>query len=154
MELYEILNTLNIKYKEVKHEAAYTVSDMDKININLDGIGCKNLFLKNKDNKFYLVVLPDKKRANIKEIEKIVDAKNLSFASPDTLEEILNLKPGSVTPLGIMNDKENKVTVILDKELQNNHVLIHPLINTKTVSIYYDDLIRFIEYFKHKYICI
>lgn len=154
MELYEILNALNIKYKEVKHEAAYTVSDMDKININLDGIGCKNLFLKNKDNKFYLVVLPDKKRANIKEIEKIVDAKNLSFASPDTLEEILKLKPGSVTPLGIMNDKENKVTVILDKELQNNHVLIHPLINTKTVSIYYDDLIRFIEYFKHKYICI
>lgn len=154
MDLYEILNTLNIKYKEVKHEAAYTVSDMDKININLDGIGCKNLFLKNKDNKFYLVVLPDKKRANIKEIEKIVDAKNLLFASPDTLEEILKLKPGSVTPLGIMNDKENKVTVILDKELQNNHVLIHPLINTKTVSIYYDDLIRFIEYFKHKYICI
>lgn len=154
MDLYEILNTLNIKYKEVKHEAAYTVSDMDKININLDGIGCKNLFFKNKDNKFYLVVLPDKKRANIKEIEKIVDAKNLSFASPDTLEEILKLKPGSVTPLGIINDKENKVTVILDKELQNNHVLIHPLINTKTVSIYYDDLIRFIEYFKHKYICI
>ena len=153
MDLYEILNTLNIKYKEVKHEAAYTVSDMDKININLDGIG-KNLFLKNKDNKFYLVVLPDKKRANIKEIEKIVDAKNLSFASPDTLEEILKLKPGSVTLLGIMNDKENKVTVILDKELQNNHILIHPLINTKTVSIYYDDLIRFIEYFKHKYICI
>lgn len=154
MDLYEILNTSNIKYKEVKHEVAYTVSDMDKININLDGIGCKNLFLKNKDNKFYLVVLPDKKRANIKEIEKIVDAKNLSFASPDTSEEILKLKPGSVTPLGIMNDKENKVTVILDKELQNNHVLIHPLINTKTVSIYYDDLIRFIEYFKHKYICI
>lgn len=48
MELYEILNALNIKYKEVKHEAAYTVSDMDKININLDGIGCKNLFLKIK----------------------------------------------------------------------------------------------------------
>lgn len=154
MDLYEILNTSNIKYKEVKHEAAYTVSDMEKININHDGIVCKNLFLKNKDNKFYLVVLPDKKRANIKEIEKIVDAKNLSFASPDTSEEILKLKPGSVTPLGIMNDKENKVTVILDKELQNNHVLIHPLINTKTVSIYYDDLIRFIEYFKHKYICI
>lgn len=154
MDLYEILNTLNIKYKEVKHEAAYTVSDMDKININLDGVGCKNLFLKNKDNEFYLVILPDKKRANIKEIEKIVDAKNLSFASPDTLEEILKLKPGSVTPLGIINDKENKVTVILDKELQNNHVLIHPLINTKTVSIYYDDLVRFIEYFKHKYICI
>lgn len=154
MNLYDILEKLDIAYSEVEHAAAYTVNDMKNITISIEGIGCKNLFLKDKKDNFYLYVLPDEQRANIKEVANVVGVKNLSFANESDLEKILNLKPGSVTPFGIINDVENRTLIILDSNLKNNYILIHPLVNTKTLSIYYDDLIKFINYLSHQYICI
>ena len=90
--------------------------------------------------------------ANIKEIGAFVESNRLSFASAERLKNVLDLIPGSVTPFGIINDIENKVTLIIDKELQNQRLLFHPNTNTKTMSVTYDDLIKFIEYEKHKYI--
>ena len=154
MSLYEILNKLNISYEEYSHQAVYTVDEARQIKLNIYGTGCKNLFLTDKQGGYYLVVLEENKRANIKELSKSLSKKRLSFASSDELKEILNLEPGSVTPLSIINDTKLKVTLLIDKPLDNNKILVHPNTNTKTLVINYSDLLRFIDYTNHKYILI
>ena len=151
MNLYEILNKLNIKYDEIEHDAVYTVEEANRIESMIEGIGCKNLFLTDK-NKYFLYVFKDDKRADLKELAKYLNVLRLSFGNEDKLMVLLGLTKGSVTPLGIINDKDNKVTVILDKDLVNCKLLCHPNINTKTMNIEYEDLIKLIEYTNHKYI--
>lgn len=151
MNVYEILEKLNIKYEEWTHNAVYTMEEAINIKNRLKGLECKNLFLKSKDNYFLLVIEGDKK-ANLKEIEKLLNIKRLTFASEDELMNILNLTKGSVTPLGLINDKEKIARVLIDKNLKDNKLLVHPNINTKTISIEYIDLIKFIDYTEHKYI--
>lgn len=151
MNLYEILNKLNIKYDEIEHDAVYTVEEANKIEAMIEGIGCKNLFLTDK-NKYFLYVLKDDKRADLKELAKYLNVLRLSFGNEDKLMELLGLTKGSVTPLGIINDKDNEVTIILDKDLVGCKLLCHPNTNTKTMNIEYDDLIKLIEYTGHKYI--
>lgn len=150
MNLYEILNKLDINYEEIEHKPVYTIEQSNNIKNMISGVGCKNLFLTDKKN-YYLVLLEDKKRADIKEISKIINTSHMSFATPDELKKILNLEPGSVTPFGIINDTENKVLILIDSELKNQKLLFHPNTNIKTISIYFSDLIRFIEYENHKY---
>lgn len=152
MNLYEVLDKLNIKYKEIKHEAVFTIEQAYTIKEKIDGIGCKNLFLTNKKGNYYLILLNENKKANIKEITKLVNTSHLSFANLDELKRILNLEKGSVTPFGIVNDKNNLVILVIDKTLKNKTLLLHPNTNKKTISISYDDLIRFIKYENHKYI--
>lgn len=152
MDLYQILNKLNINYELIEHEAVFTVDDAKRIEDSIEGIGCKNLFLTDNKNNYYLVLIQEDKRLNIKEISKLVNANRLSFASTEQLMNILKLEKGSVTPLGIINDVSNIVTIIIDKDLKENKVLCHPNTNTRTISLEFDDLIRFIEFFNHKYI--
>lgn len=153
MEIYDILNKLNIKYEELEHKAVYTIEEALKENIpgRINGIECKNLFVKSK-NKYYLIFLRCDKRADLKSIATIAEATKFSFANEKELNEILGLSTGAVSPLGIINDKNNLVTLLIDKDLENERVLVHPNINTKTVSIHIDDLIKLIKYTNHKYI--
>lgn len=151
MDLYKILDKLDIKYDEIEHDAVYTVEEANKIEFMIEGIGCKNLFLTDK-NKYFLYVLKDDKRADLRELANYLNVLRLSFGNEDKLMELLGLTKGSVTPLGIINDKYNKVTIILDKDLVGCKLLCHPNINTKTMNIEYDDLIKLIEYTEHKYI--
>ena len=151
MTLYDILKKLNIFYEEVEHKRAFTVEEIKRCHLDISGQGCKNLFLKDKKNSYYLVVLEEDKKADFKKLKKIT-GKNLFFANPEELKQILNLEQGSVTPMGLMFDKEAKVTVILDEELKGQHVLVHPNVNNKTISLSTDDLIRFIEYTNHNYL--
>ena len=152
MIIYDVLKKLNISYEEKTHQAVYTVEEAKQINNQLPGLGCKNLFLKDKFQNYYLLVLEEDKKANFKDLEKLLETKNLKFASSEELKTFLNLEPGSVTPLAIIHDSKIKVTLIIDKELQDKRLLFHPNINTKTISISYEDLIKFIEYTNHKYI--
>ena len=154
MNIYEILKGLNIQYEEIEHEKVFTVDQAQNVKSKIEGIGCKNLFLTDRKGKYILVVLEDSKKANIKELAQISDMNRLSFASDEELKNILKLEQGSVTPLGIINDIENKVLIIIDKNLEHKKLLVHPNINTRTISIKYDDLIRFIEFENHKYILI
>ncbi len=151
MNIYEMLSELDIKYQEIEHDAVYTVEEAKKIESMIEGIGCKNLFLTDK-NRYFLYVLKDDKRADLKELANILKVLRLSFGSEDKLMELLGLTKGSVTPLGIINDKNSKVTIIIDKDLVDNKLLVHPNINTKTISINYKDLIKIIEYTNHRYI--
>ena len=151
-KLFDLLDKLNIKYNMIEHEYVYTVEEANKVNIDIDGIGCKNLFLTDHKGKYFLVFLPDQKRANLNELRKIVKTKRLSFASEEELDKILGLKKGSCTPLGIINDKDNIVTLLIDEDLKDKKIQCHPNRNNATISLEYIDLIKFLEYNMHRYI--
>ena len=152
MDIFKVLDELNIKYEVLTHKAVYTVEEAKKIENMIDGIGCKNLFLTDKKGSYYLLILEENKMANLKELANHLKVPKLTFASSIELKQILNLEPGSVTPLGIINDQVNKVLLIIDTYLIDKRVLVHPNTNTKTISIQYNDLIKFIEHTNHKYI--
>ena len=154
MTIYEILDKLKISYEEISHKAVFTVEEANAIEEQINGVGCKNLFLTNKKGKYYIYVLEDSKQANLKELQIFLNEKRLSFGKEEELNEILKLTKGSVTPLGIINDKDNLVTILLDKDLIDRRILAHPNVNTKTMSIEYKDLIKIIEYTNHNYIII
>jgi len=152
MDIVDVLKDLNINYELVHHKAVFTSEEAQFICNLIDGVGCKNLFLTNHHGKYYLIFLNDNKKGDIKAIKKLVHESNLSFASAEELKAVLNITPGSVTPLAIKNDLENKVTVIIDHNLKNKKVLCHLHDNTETASLSLDDLIKFIEYTGHEFI--
>ena len=152
MNLYEVLNKLDIKYEEVSHEKVMTVEEAKHIEEMIEGIGSKNLFLTNKKGKYVLVLIHEDNQANIKSISELVGIKHLSFAKPEELMEVLGLESGSVTPMGIINDQENKVLIVIGEELVDKKLLVHPNVNTKTMSLHYKHLIKYIEYLNHEYI--
>ncbi len=151
MDLYDTLKDLNINYLEVSHKPIYTIEDAININLDIDGVECKNLFLKGK-NKYYLVMIEASSKIDLKKLQAFLFEGKLSFASTLELKEILNLDLGSVSPLAIINDKFAKVKILIDNYFINKRILMHPNINSKTVSIYYDDLVKFIKYFNHEYV--
>ena len=152
MNLYEILSKLKITYYEIENEAVYTIEEANQIESKIDGVGSKNLFLKDKASNYYIYVLREDKRADLKELAKFLNVSKLSFGKDEELKRVLDLDKGGVTPLAIINDKENKVTVIIDKDLEGKKVLHHPNVINKTMSLEHNDLIKIIEYTEHKYI--
>lgn len=152
MNLYEVLKSLNISYDEIEHEAVFTVNEANSLKEKIEGIGCKNLFLTDKKGNYFLYLLIGEKRANLKDLAIKLNVLKLTFANDEELKSLLGLTKGGVTPLGIINDKENKVVLVVDKDLVDKKILVHPNVNTKTMSISYEDLIRFIEFNKNKYI--
>lgn len=147
-QIEEILKKLKIPYTKIEHQAVYTVEEAKKYITGIEGNGCKNLFLKNTNHQYYLYTLQEDKKADLKKLCKITNSKNLRFADEKELREYLKLTPGSVTPLGIIHDK-GKVTVILDKELEDQVILVHPNRNTATIGIRYQDLLRLIKYYQN-----
>lgn len=152
MNLYDILKKIDVKYKEIEHDPVYTIEEAQKLKDKIKGIGTKSLFLKDKKDNYYLVILEENKKANIKQIEKLASASHLSFAKEIDLQNILHLEKGSVTPFGIINDLDNRVLLILDNDLKGKQLLFHPNTNTKTISVMFNDLIKFIEFENHNYI--
>ncbi len=152
MTLEEKLKTLNINYEKVEHPAVYTVEEAKEKVPKIDGVGCKNLFLRTQKKEAFLYTLPEDKQINLKSLSEELGVTRFHFATPETLEEVLGVIPGSVTPLAIVNDTKNLVTVVLDKELQGKKILVHPNRNTATIAIQYEDLIKFIKSENHKII--
>ncbi|WP_455540157.1 prolyl-tRNA synthetase associated domain-containing protein [Terrisporobacter sp.] len=146
------LNELEIKYKLIDHPPVYTIDAMDELNLSEHGHIVKNLFLKNSNGKkHYLVVLKGDKKADLKSIKSQINSTSLSFASEERLEKYLGLLKGAVTPLGIINDEDHCVCIVLDKDLKNEEFIgIHPNVNTATVFISYNDLLKFINTFGNK----
>ena len=149
IDIYEVLNKLNIEYQMVEHEEVVTAEQSKHIKNMIEGVGGKTLFLKDKNN-YYLYLLDDERQANLKFLSKSLNIGRLSFGNEDELYDKLKLKKGSVTPLGIINDNSS-VILIIDKTLKGKKILTHPNINTATVSIRYDDLIKFIKYCNNTY---
>lgn len=146
-EVYNMLNNMNIKYKAIEHKAVYTIEDTEKIDIENSDKIAKNLFLRdNKKQNYYLVVMPKNKRADIKSLRNKIQSTQLKFADENDLYKYLGLEKGSVTPLGILNDTNNKVTVIFDNDIFSFEFIgIHPNENTATIWIDINDLLKIIK---------
>lgn len=151
MYIYDILEKLDIKYDEIVHKSVYTIKEAEVLKDRIDGVGVKNIFLTNKRGGYYLVLIKDNKRLDIKMLESIFNTGHLSFGSDIELKDILGIESGSVSVFNIINDKLNKVFIFIDKELVSKRILFHPNINTKTISINYNDVIRVIDYLNHDY---
>ena len=149
--IYQLLDELKISYARLDHEPIFSVIEAAEKGVVLPGQQVKNLFLKNKKGcQFYLVILRDEKTADIKHLAEILDEKRLSFANDKELEELLQAEPGAVTPFGLLFDKEKKVQLIVDEEVDPNLTVgFHPFVNTTTLNIAYADFLRFLEKAEH-----
>lgn len=152
MDIYEVLKKLDIKYEEVEHEPVFTAEQSQKIKQQIFGVGCKNLFLTDRKGNYYLYLIDDGKKADLREVGKKVKVSHFSFATEEELKNIMKLEKGSVTPLGIINDVDNVVKILMDEDLKDKMLLMHPNVNTKTLAMSFDDLIKFINYTNHEYL--
>lgn len=151
--VHHVLDGLGINYAEIKHPPVFTASQAIAAMHDIDGQGCKSLLLTTKSHdRYILVLIPDTINADTKKIAKLVGSAHLSFASPKELKQLLDLTPGSVSPFGLINDNEGKVEAVIDQLLVDKQLLFHPNTNTRTVSISYNDLLRFITEYHHNYI--
>ena len=150
MELYDLLEHLGISYQEVEHAPVWCVEQAQFIKQMISGVGCKSLFLTDR-HRYFLVMLKEEKRVSMKNLAQALHVSHLSMASEEDLKRILGLEPGSVTPLSLFRDTNHLVTVILDKSLENQSLLCHSCVNTKTMSIAYHDLLRWIMFTGHEY---
>jgi Ala-tRNA(Pro) deacylase len=99
-----------------------------------------------------MIVVEENKRVDLKKIKENLDLNKLSFCKEDELRNILKIEPGSVTPLAAINDDENEVTIILDEDMVDKNILVHPLVNTATIKINYNDMIKLFNNLKTNYI--
>ena len=150
-ETLALLDQDNIAYELYEHEAVFTVEQAHAAGIPHQELGAKNLFLRDdKHRAYYLVCLPDEKDVSLREIHERLGSRRLSFASERDLGEMLGLVPGSVTPLGALNDTEGCVEVVIDQELVDaGRVTVHPCDNTATVLLATKDLIALLREYGH-----
>jgi len=148
--LMERLEALGISTTTVEHPAVFTVKEAKSLRGELSGGHSKNLFLKDKKGQLWLVVTLEDREINLKALRKSIGSAQLSFAKPELLMEVLGLRPGSVSPFGVINDTSGRVNVVLDKALMTYPVLnFHPMINTATTRITPEDLGSFLIYTGH-----
>lgn len=145
-QLLARLAALGIAVRNHAHAAVFTVEEAKALRGELHGGHIKNLFLRNKKEEMWLVVVEEDKRVDLKALGETLNAGKLSFGSPDRLLRYLGVLPGAVTPFGIINDKDRKVKVVLDRDLlAMDPVNAHPLVNTMTTAIAAKDLVKFLE---------
>ena len=144
LRTYDLLDSLGIAYARADHDTLPTMEACQEVG-NLLGIEiCKNLFLRNtQKTAFYLLILPGSKKFKTAALSKQIGSARLSFAEPEFMEQLMDLTPGSVTVLGLMNDAENKIRLLIDRDVIENHAFIgcHPCINTSSLKLKTQDLI-------------
>ena len=145
--VFDTLRAAGIPYQIIEHEAVYTLEEIDRLNLSEKGRILKNLFLRDaKGKKHFLVCAIEDKPIDLKELRKKLGVSNLSFASEDRLMHYLCLKPGSVSPFGILNDEGRDVTVVFDSSLEGCESLgVHPNENTATLFLPFKELKRVVQ---------
>lgn len=145
-EIIDYLNENKIKYEIAEHPAVYTVEEADALNLPHPEAGTKNLFLRDdKKRRYYLVVARENVSINLKELRAKLESRPLTFASEKDLAAILGLIPGAVTPLGVLNDEEHRVEVVLDAALSGKLIAMHPNENTATIWLREEELTKLIS---------
>lgn len=142
MRVYDLLDLLGVEYMRVDHEAAMTMEICEQIDQTLGATICKNLFLCNRqETDFYLLMIPGDKKFKTKDISAQIGSSRLSFAGEEHMLRYLDITPGSVSILGLMNDKENKVRLLIDEDVLNGEYIgCHPCINTSSLRIKTSDM--------------
>lgn len=154
MRVYAALQRLNIPFARLDHPAVYSAADgsCDAIDAALGIPNLKNLFLRNADKtRYFMVTLPAEKRADLKKLAGQLGVSRLSFGRPEQMEAFLDLQPGSVSVLGLMNDADGRVQLVLDHEIRSQEVLgCHPCVNTSSLRISMQDFLEvFLPAFDH-----
>lgn len=142
--VYDLLDELSIPYTRVDHEPAMTMEICATIDTVLDTTICKNLLLCNRQNTaFYLLMIPADKIFKTKNLSKQIGSARLSFAAAEYMEEFLDITPGSVSVLGLMNDTDNRVQLLIDDDLLKEEFFgCHPCINTSSLRLRMEDLLQ------------
>jgi Ala-tRNA(Pro) deacylase len=151
-ELLAYLGALEIAADTVEHQPVFTVAESRAIKAQVPGAHSKNLFVKDKKGRLFLIVALADAEIDLKRAHAAIGASGrLSFGSADQMREVLGVEPGSVTPFGLVNDRSGQVTTILDANLMaHERVNFHPLVNSMTTGISRDDLIRFLRATGHE----
>ena len=144
IRVYDLLDRLGISYQRTDHEAANTMEACDEIDKVLDVLICKNLFLCNrKKTKFYLLLMPGDKAFKTKELSGQHGIQRLSFASAEDMEKYLDIKPGAVSIMGLMNDTDHTVRLLIDEDvLKDEYLGCHPCVCTSSLKLKTKDVIE------------
>jgi len=147
-ELYEVLAELDIRFEYHEHPPLATIEEAIVHWKDYDSGRCKNIFFRNhKGNRHYLVILEHLRQLEIHDLEKRLRQGKLTFASDARLKKYLGLEPGSVSPFGLINDKDNHVHLFIDEKLKEyERLAFHPNVNTASLVISKPDFLRFLEY--------
>lgn len=144
IRVYDFLDALGIQYQRVDHEAAMTMEACLEVDTALEATMCKNLMLCNRQcTDFYILLLPGDKKFKTSVLSKQIGSSRLSFADGQYMESFLDITPGSLSVLGLMNDKENRVKLLIDKDvLTGDYIGVHPCVNTASLKIKTSDLVE------------
>lgn len=144
IKVYDLLDSLSISYERTDHEEANNMEACLEIDRILDTIICKNLFLCNRqETQFYLLMMPGDKPFKTKDISAQINSARLSFAKPEYMEKYLNIKPGAVSIMGLMNDSENQVQLLMDREvIEAETIGCHPCVSTSSLRIKTKDILN------------
>jgi len=151
---YDFLDRLGIEYKRTDHERADNMEACNEIDAVLDVIICKNLFLCNRQKTaFYLLMMPGDKKFKTKELSAQIDSARLSFADPEDMLKYLDIEPGAVSIMGLMNDKEKRVSLLIDEDvLEGEYIGCHPCVCTSSLKIKTQDILnKFLPETGHAY---
>lgn len=142
--VYDLLDELGIVYSRTDHEEANTMEACNEIDRVLETIICKNLFLCNRQKtSFYLLMMPGDKPFKTKDLSKQINSARLSFAEAEYMEEYLHIKPGAVSIMGLMNDKEHRVQLLMDREVVESETLgCHPCVSTSSLKFQTKDILE------------
>lgn len=144
------LEGAGVSFTVYDHVAAATVEDSAEVTGHIPGYHTKNLFLKDKAGRYWLITMPGEERADLKLIASRLGAGRLSFGKPGAMKELLDVIPGAVTPLAAFNDRAGLVTVVLDAAFAPEETInVHPLRNTATLSLRTADLVAALQRWDH-----
>ena len=141
---YDFLDSLGVSYERIDHEPAMTMEVCEEIDRILGATICKNLLLCNRQQTdFYLLMMPGDKLFKTKDLSSQIGSSRLSFAIPDAMEKYLDITPGSLSVMGLMNDKEKAVRLLIDSDVtQDDYIGCHPCINTSSLRIKTEDMMN------------
>lgn len=144
IRVYDLLDSLGIPFQRTDHEPADNMDACNEIDAILEVLICKNLFLCNtQKTKFYLLMMPGDKKFKTKDLSSQINSARLSFADAEYMEQFLDITPGSVSIMGLMNDKEHNVQLLIDEDvLKGEYLGCHPCINTSSIKLKTSDVVE------------
>lgn len=147
-QVYECLEGLGIGFETYRHNPSPTAAHVTELDQQIRGRHCKNLFLKNSlGDQLFLLIVPYDSTVNLRQVARLLGSTRLSFAPAERMEELLGLTPGSVSPFGLINDRENVIRVLLDRALTDYpYINFHPNVGNATVSLRFEDFKRFLDW--------
>ena len=144
VRVYDLLDSLGVSYQRIDHEATMTMEACAAVDEVLDATICKNLLLCNRQcTAFYLLMMPGEKSFKTSTFSKQIGSSRLSFAAPEYMEEYLDITPGSLSVMGLMNDRDHHVQLMIDEDvLKGEYIGLHPCINTSSLRLRTEDLMQ------------